>query len=471
MGQEQEQAREQEWRQLSILSISEDGMEAYLTLWPTAEEEGVTEADVEAFLKSRHIVYGIQTGEIQRMLSEKIYLEDICVAKGIPAVQGEEGYFEFFIEVHRKRHPKIREDGSVDYSDYDAVTLVSKDQLLVRYHPATNGRDGMTVKGERLAGKRGSEKSMIKGKGFYTSPDKTEYYAEIDGRAECTNNYMVVSHVLEIHGDVDFAYGNVDFGGDVKIYGDVVSKMRVKASGFITVEGHVEGARLIAGKGVILKNGMQGSGIGSIDSKGDVEGKFFEQTDIRSGGDLYANAILNCKIEVAGNVVLEGFLAALVGGQVHAGTSIEAANIGNMSYVTTQLFVGTNGQENAILQSLSDKVEADTKDLNKIEEKLRLLDGVDINNNPKAEKLLEVKKELLREKIRLSSEINNRENQLKELSAKKARAVGARVVVHKQVYPGTQVMVNGAFMRVPDIINDVTIRKKGNEACMFSNKN
>ena len=81
-----------------------------------------------------------------------------------------------------------------------------------------------------------------------------------------------------------------------------------------------------------------------------------------------------------------------------------------------------------------------------------------------------VKKELLRDKIRIASEINDKENQRKELSLKKTRAVGARVVVHKQVYPGTQVMVNGAYMKVPDIVNDVTIRKKGNEACMFSNK-
>ncbi len=470
MGQEQNQTKEKDWRQLSILSISEDAMEAHLTLWPTAEEEGATEEEIVALLKSRNIVYGIQTEEIRRMLEEKLYLEDICVAKGTPAVQGKAGEFEFFIEVQRERHPKIREDGSVDYSDYDAVTLVSKDQLLVRYHPATGGQDGMTVKGMRLVGKRGSEKPMIKGKGFYTSQDKTEYYAEIDGRAECTNGYMVVSHVLEIHGDVDFAYGNVDFAGDVKIYGDVITKMRVKASGFITVEGHVEGAQLISGKGVILKNGMQGSGIGSIDSKGDVEGKFFEQANIRSAGSLYANAILNCKIEAAENVILEGFLAALVGGRIHAGSCIEAANIGNISYTTTQLFVGTSGQENTILQNLGDKIEAETKELNKIEEKLKLLDSVDMAHAPNGPKLMEVKKELLRDKIRIASEINDKENQRKELSLKKTRAVGARVVVHKQVYPGTQVMVNGAYMKVPDIVNDGTIRKKGNEACMFSNK-
>ncbi|MCX4317401.1 MAG: hypothetical protein OSJ52_12315 [Lachnospiraceae bacterium] len=46
MGQEQNQTKEKDWRQLSILSISEDAMEAHLTLWPTAEEEGATEEEI-----------------------------------------------------------------------------------------------------------------------------------------------------------------------------------------------------------------------------------------------------------------------------------------------------------------------------------------------------------------------------------------------------------------------------------------
>ena len=69
MGQEQNQTKEKDWRQLSILSISEDAMEAHLTLWPTAEEEGATEEEIVALLKSRNIVYGRKSVECWRKSS------------------------------------------------------------------------------------------------------------------------------------------------------------------------------------------------------------------------------------------------------------------------------------------------------------------------------------------------------------------------------------------------------------------
>jgi len=465
MSQEQSKT----WLEKSIVSISEDAMEAHLILWLTAEEEGATVEEVVAFLRSKQINYGILEDEIQRMLTEKIYLDDVCVARGTPAVQGEEGHFEFFIDVQRERKPKIREDGSVDYSDYDAVTIVKQDQLLVRYHPATHGQDGMTVKGQQIVGKRGQEKPTIKGKGFRVSEDKREYYSNFDGRAEYANGYMVVSNVLEINGDVDHTYGDIDFIGDVKIYGDVITRMKVKASGFITVEGHVEGAHLIAGKGVILKNGMQGSGIGKIHTPGDVEGKFFEQTEIHAGGNLYANAILNCDIQVEENVILEGKMAALVGGRVRAGIRIEAANIGNISYASTQLFAGTDGMEQARIQKLGEEIEEATRELYKTEGKLKMLEDVDLSALPNAAQMMEVKKELLRTKILLSSEIHDKDNQRNHLYHSMEKAVGAKVVIHKQVYPGTTVMVNGASMKVPDVVNNITIRRKGDDACMFAN--
>lgn len=142
------------WKAHSIISLAEEDMEAYLMLWPSAEEENATVEEIVEFLREKQIVYGIQEEEIELMLLQKKYLEEVCVARGDSAVPGKDGEFEFFIEVQRERHPKIREDGSVDYSDYDAVTVVKKNQLLVRYHPATAGTGGTNVKGLELPGKR-----------------------------------------------------------------------------------------------------------------------------------------------------------------------------------------------------------------------------------------------------------------------------------------------------------------------------
>lgn len=327
----------------------------------------------------------------------------------------------------------------------------------------------MNVRGMRIVAKRGKDLPPIKGKGFVVSEDKLEYYSSVDGRAEYANGYMVVSHVLEIKGDVDVTYGNIDFVGDVTVFGDVITKMVVKATGFLTVEGHVEGAHLIAGKGIILKNGMQGGGIGRIDTSGDVEGKFFEQTTIRALGSIHTNTILNCRIQCDGEIVVEGSRGALVGGNVHSGTFIDAAYIGNVSGVKTELAVGTEGGEAKTIQRLEEEARTATQELYKTEGQIKILDDALASGN-RDPRIGEMKKVLLRNKITLGTLVKNNDTQIRRLNAAMERAVKARVVIHKQVYPGTSVYVNGAYMKVPDVVNNITIRKKGNEACMFSNE-
>ena len=344
--------KDKTWYANSIVSVTEDGMEAHLMLWPSAKEEGATAEEIIMLLREKNIVRGILEDEIDRVLKEKIYLTDVVVAKGQPNIMGTDGRFEFYVEVERERQPRVLENGSVDYSNYNAIPLVKKDDLICKYIPGIKGQDGFDVRGRIIPGRKGQELRPIKGKGFYMTDDAREYYANVDGRVEYSNSYMVVSHNLVIDGNVDNIYGDVDFVGDIEVKGDVLPNMTIKTNGFIVVDGHVESAHLIAGKGVVLKNGMQGSGKGLIECKGDVEGKFFEQTTIRCGGSLRANAILQCDIAAEEGVKVEGTLGALVGGKTYSSTYVEASYIGNMGNVATIIKVGTEGDTEGELERL-----------------------------------------------------------------------------------------------------------------------
>lgn len=460
---------EKDWVKNSIISIAEDDMEAYIMLWPSADEEKATAEEIIMLLHEKNIKMGILEDEIDKMLSEKKYLEDVLVAKGVPEVVGVDGEFEFFVEIKRERKPIILDDGSVDYSNYNAVTLVKKDELLCRYIPSKRGSDGYNIKGVVLTGKKGQELHGIKGKGFYVSEDGLEYYSSIDGRVEYANNYMVVSHDLRVDGNVDRLYGNIDFIGDVEIKGDVVANMTIKASGFLTVEGHVESAHLIAGKGVILKNGMQGSGTGLIECQGDVEGKYFEQTTIRCLGDLHANAILSCDIKTGGSVNVEGTLGALVGGKTQAGTFVQAAYIGNMGNVKTEIVVGTEGNTEAELKKNQEELKAYTMDLYKTEGKIKLLEEA-LGKGLGEDTVNDMKKQLLRSKISLKSAMAERESRIKELYNAIEKAFYSKVTINSQVYPGTTVIVNGLFMKVPDVINNISIQIVDHNVVMVPNK-
>ncbi len=457
-----------DWRSRSIVSISEDAMEAYIMLWPLNDEDMVTLEDIIGFLISKQVKFGFLEDEIERILNDHIFLEEVCVARGVPPVQGEDGYFEMFIKKAGERKPVINPDGTVNYAAYEAVSVVEKDQLIAKYHKGKIGKDGKNIKGDKVVANKGQEKRPYTGKGFYTNEDKTEYYATFSGRADYTENSLIVSHVLDVAEDVDIKYGNIDFAGDVNVKGDVLSGMYIRTTGFLTVDGHVEDAELTAAKGIILKNGMQGSGKGHIRTDGNVEGRFFEQTIIEAGGNVHANSILSCDITAKGSVKVDGNFGALVGGVIRSRSFVEAAYIGNLSNVKTEIIVGTKGDPKVLLKQLEDQLMKATKNLYTVEGKKKVLDDA-VAKGIKDPRITELHKAVMREKISLNSEIMEIRKRRDELAEFISNAQNARVVASEQAYPGTMITVNGAKLRIPDIVNGVTIKLRDGKAVMVRN--
>ena len=101
--------------------------------------------------------------------------------------------------------------------------------------------------------KPGKPKPRLHGKGFKTSEDGKETYAAISGKIEYCNYDLSVVNVYDVNGNLDMSMGNIDFNGDVNITGSVRSGVTVHAMGSIYVGGFVEGATLIAGKDIVLK--------------------------------------------------------------------------------------------------------------------------------------------------------------------------------------------------------------------------
>ena len=83
-----------------------------------------------------------------------------------------------------------------------------------------------------------------------------EYYASSEGKITYSkpDHQLMVTPIYIIDGNVDNATGDIRFNGDVLVKGNVFANTTIRATGNITVEGHVEIATLHAGKNVILKN-------------------------------------------------------------------------------------------------------------------------------------------------------------------------------------------------------------------------
>ena len=452
----------EERREKSIeVQVSKDGLEAYIKLCPGEGETYTVEQLVEA-LGAKKVVYGIDHIELQNIIKEKRYFEEVLVAKGTLPEDGKDGYYEFLFETDVDLRPKILEDGSVDYKSMGHIPVVEAEQELVRYHPPVPPVAGKNVLGAMLVGRKGRDLLRLKGKGFHLSEDKLVYRAAITGKATIRGNLLEVNNVLVIDSDVTTSTGDIVFPGDVIIKGNVVSGAEVHANGNIEVDGCVEAAILIAGKNVVLKNGMQGNGKGKICAGKNVSGKFFEQTAIEAKGNVSANAIMNCKVKCGDTVCVSGKYGIIVGGKIEALHEVETTLIGNMSEVKTQIEVGTGDD----LYHKLFQIEEHKKELAIRLERIKNSDertNALLQMTPAETELKRKKMENMRERIEVEAELMELQKKKEEVASVMTKTANPKVIVYRSIYPNTYLTINGVHEHIRTENYNITYIRSGLE--------
>lgn len=443
------------------ISISEDNMTAFMCLSPNDKNKIYKTSHLKALLRESGVVFGIQEDVLEEIVSQKHYYEQVVVAQGQPVKNGKDGWYEFLFPVNIDTKPKILQDGSVDYTACGQVPSVDEGQEIVYYHPATEGEDGMDIRGGILVGKNGKELARLRGKGFILSEDNLVYTSRMSGKVTYINDVLNVDRELTIEGDVSYTTtGNVNFVGDIHIRGNVLTGMAVVSEkGGITVDGYVEAAVLVAKKDILLKNGMQGNGQGKITSSGSVSGKFFEQTCIDCDGDVCANAIMNCQIESGQDVKVSGKFGAIIGGRVSAMRSVESMIIGNMSEVRTEICAGIEADLYALLTQHEQSLSKLEKEIDTILVAIRKIDAL-LEADPR-EDLRMKKMQLTRAKIEKDSRINEVIKRKQETLEQMEKANKAKVTILKRVHPGTTVTVNGMKVVIQEEIANVEYARRG----------
>jgi len=449
-----------------FIHVTEDGQEVYLMLY-RRYDRAYTYEDIEDYLKSQNIIYGIKQDIICEMIQEENFYEDILVAEGLKPQEGQDGYFEFHFNTNPETKPIIFPDGSVDYNTLGKMELAEKDQLLVTYHGAIQATDGMNVFGEKVFAKEVKELKPLKGKGFEISTDGMQYYATIEGRVTFEDNKLTVTPVFTVEGDVDAATGDINFNGDVIVKGNVFANVTINATANITVNGHVEVANLIAGKDVLLKNGMQGNGSGTINVKGNVNAKFLEQTKVFAQGNINANAILNCEMESGKAIVVSGTRGAILGGYAKAVEKITAFSLGNKAGIQTKLIIGFEEDFKKMMSAIDEEME-DCKD--KIFDTQKALNNLagrisDIEDIG----LKDARNEALRNKILYQTKLNELMIRKEKIIDVKERSANGSVTILGPTFGGSTIIINGISEFLKSECKNVTFISRMNEIRIFSN--
>lgn len=461
-----EDAPENSHKDNFVLEVAGDMMSASIMVFKP-DNSDITREELIKFLNDNGIVYGINEESVNKILAGKCFYEDVNIANGTPPVHGKDGYFEYTFNPNPETKPIIMPDGTVDYNTLGKYELVYKDQLLAVYHPLTPGKNGSNIKGEVLKADDATDLPPLKLNNVDYYKDTMEYYSCSEGKVTVKDGTLKVTPVFVVDGNLEAATGNVDFRGDIVVKGNVYSNVTIKATENITINGHVEIANLIAGKDIILKNGMQGSGIGKIKCGGNLTAKFLEQTDIVVDGNINTSAILNCNVTAGVSINVSGKMGAILGGKVCAAEQITASTLGNRVGVATKIVVGLEKDFKLAMSEIDGKIEDCKSELEdaaseyeRITERLKSSSSQTLTND---------KMKYMRKKIMLQGKLNDLLNEKKYIADIRQRSLDGKVIVSGQVNTGTIVIINGISETVHTQYRNVTFSKLPKELRIKSN--
>lgn len=441
--------------------ISRDQMEAYIKLLPPEGGELLTLPAVSEKLNSMGVTYGIDDDIIRRLLDNRQYDRDTCVARGIPPRNGRDAKVTVHIEFHKKPKPEIKKDGSVDYHQLDMITNVKKGQVLATLQPAEKGVEGKTVLGGKIAAKNGKTVRLPRGKNTILSEDNLKLIADIDGKAELINGKINVFSVFEVENNVDNSTGDIDFIGNVIIYGNVLTGFEVKSGGNIEVKGVVEGAKLIARGDITLKQGIQGMGRGIIEAGGNVVTRYIENGTVVAKGDVIAEAIMHSNIQCEGRIQVAGRKGLVIGGSLHAGSEISAILIGSPMETVTELEVGVNPSLRIEYQELIKQLDKCEAELKKADQALKILNRME-KTSGLPQKRIQIKSKTIRIKLSINQRIPEIKGRILELEEKILEVDRGKVNARSTVFPGVRITIGNSMMYVKEEIKRATfIREHG----------
>lgn len=245
--------------------ISEDHMDATLTITAPYGGKHPSIVAVMGLAQKNEIVRGLSKKRILSLLKQIKEVKpgetlEVHVAKGLPARDGRSSYMKPLVPnaLDRVLRPQTTEDGRVDLRNLGDMICVKAKTPVVRRVKPTKGRNGFTVKGKVIEAKAGDWLPLKKGEGTEISEDDENLVlASYSGMPKFQDLTMSVDDTYICKG-VNVGTGHVKYDGAVLVNGDVTEKMRVIASGDITINGFVESAYIEAGGDIIITEGAMG---------------------------------------------------------------------------------------------------------------------------------------------------------------------------------------------------------------------
>lgn len=453
------------------IEIAADRMTAYLTIQPPMGGKAATLESAKAALGIDKIVYGIKDAAVQAATGPQLG-QRVEVATGVPASPGRDAWLEPLIEVNAQRHPKVGDDGHVNFRDLGGFPSVSPGTQVMRRHPPEKGIAGRNVMGEAVNTGDGKDiRFAVRLQGVEIDPANPDVLrAIVGGQAILQRDGISIEPVMKF-GEVDLSTGNVDVQGSVEIRGDVRSGMRIKASGDITIQGTVESAELIAGGDIIARGGIighdaQGSpdskkeNTAKIHAKGNVKARHIENAIILAEQSVYVDdTLVACDVLAIDQVIVgtdKGHSKGhIMGGFVRATTRVKADEVGAPGASQTRIFVGANPLLQQALEHAKEHLASKLKEHGELTKVAKIL-----VSRPDKKEMFEKARATLK---KISEEIGEIMDEERHLGSELKMADHAEVIVVRKLHSGCLIAIGKKSKFIGEDHGPTTFKLSGGE--------
>lgn len=445
------------------VSISKDAMSSVMCLLPPSLSGSRKSADeiLDNIKNEWGVVYGLNEQAVRDTVESSAYFTPVTIATGLEPQKGADGSLEFLFNREHSYSPEISSEGNADYKNLNLFEKVVAGQPIITKIPPEPGTDGYNVKGEMLPAKQGAEAKFPPGKNIAISEDGQTMSASKSGRIDFVYGRVEISDVYIVNNNVDMSVGNITFEGDVHIRGNIIAGLTVQASGLIEVGGYVEGATLIAGRDIILKNGIQGMDKGKLSSGGNIIAKFMENCTAEAKGNIVSDYIVHCSVLAGGGVTMKGKWGKIIGGHVRAGREVTAHIIGSPSYDQTIVELGVAPDMRVKYVEYETQRAQLKSQLQKIESLVRVVPSNDSERQDMRNKLIATREHL-------SQQYDEVMQQITEYGEILSKSCGGRVNATECAYPNVKIMIDSAVMILKSTYDYVTFRNRDGDIVFTS---
>jgi uncharacterized protein (DUF342 family) len=444
------------------LHIGRDGMHVFFEITDVIWRPTI--GSLRQILKSNGIVHGVDDVELAEIESH-VDVENklFPIASGTEPEDGADGYYIWDVERNLNVMPRETEDGNGDFQSVTWFERVAKGQTLATYYPATAGKEGMTVKGEKIPARDGKEQPQLAGTGFHVLEDGRTYVADTDGRVMIQGLQMRVEELLVLDSLDAEAPEDIVYDGSVHIRGNIENSHSISVTGDIIVDGYIKDSSLKSGGNILVRRGMNSVvGGGKLKAAGNILGGYFESVELEAGKNIYLTSSLNSVLKAGGGIITFGSKGGIVGGCAYAERGFCISGAGNEMGKATSLVIGYNDQ----MLTECDELRQQQADTDEEMKKLEIL------YREMCHQFTETQRRGMESFTRLENTFFVTMERRKKLAARKKeldlrmeRALNAQIIVDGMLYPNVSVSVNG-LQFYPGQAEHVAIRQKNRELCM-----